>query len=73
MVDARLTWYVAVGAIVTGHGVSIWLAHRLALDLKLSPWRTALAMTPMTGLMLAYTAVSLVVIAEPMVVYRPGP
>ena len=73
VVDARLTWYVAVGAIVTGHGVSIWLAHRLALDLKLSPWRTALAMTPMTCLMLAYTAVSLVVIAEPMVVYRPGP
>ena len=73
VVDARLTWFVAVGAIVVGHAVSIWLAHRLALGLMLSPWRTALAMTPLTCLMLAYTAVSLVVIAEPMVVYSPAP
>ncbi len=73
VVDAKLTWYLAVGAIVAGHGISIWLAHRLALDLKLSPWRTALALAPLTGLMLAYTAVSLIVIAEPMVVYSPVP
>ena len=73
VVDARLTWYVAVTSIVAGHVVSIWLAHRLALGLRLSPWRTALAMMPLTCLMLAYTAVSLVVIAEPMVVYSPAP
>ncbi len=73
VVDARLTWYVAVTSIVAGHVVSIWLAHRLALGLRLSSWRTALAMVPLTCLMLAYTAVSLVVIAEPMAVYSPAP
>lgn len=73
VVDARLTWYVAVTSIVVGHVVSIWLAHRLALSLRLSPWRTALAMAPLTCLMLAYTAISLTVIAEPMVLYSPGP
>ena len=73
VVDARLTWYVAVTSIVAGHVVAIWLAHRLALSLRLSPWRTALALAPLTCLMLAYTAVSLVVIAEPMAVYSPTP
>ena len=69
VVDARLTWYVAVTSIVAGHVASIWLAHQLALSLRLSPWRTALAMAPLTSLMLAYTAISLTVIAEPMVIY----
>ena len=31
IVDARFAWYVAIGSIVTGHVISIRLAHRVAL------------------------------------------
>jgi hypothetical protein len=68
IVDARLTWFVAVIAIVLGHAASIWWSHRVALAAGVSPRRGALAMLPLTLLMVAYTAVSLTLIAEPMVV-----
>ncbi len=71
IVDAQLTWYVAVIAIVLGHVVSIWLSHRVALGQGLSPRRTAVATLPLTLLMIAYTAISLLVIAEPMVTPVP--
>jgi hypothetical protein len=41
------------------------------LTLHLSAARTALATTPLTVLMVAYTAISLTIIAEPMVRYTP--
>jgi hypothetical protein len=71
IVDAKLTWYVAVIAIVLGHVVSIWLSHRVALRQGLSPRHTAVATLPLTLLMMAYTAISLIVIAEPMVRSAP--
>jgi hypothetical protein len=71
IVDAKLTWYVAVVSIVLGHVVSIWLSHRVALRQGLSPRSTAVATLPLTLLMMAYTAISLLVIAEPMV--NPAP
>ena len=71
LVDARTSWCVAVGAIVVGHVVSIWLAHRVA-------WRefgarrgATIAALPLTALMVVYTAISLAVIAEPMVKFDP--
>jgi hypothetical protein len=67
VVDAKLTWLVAVTAIVVGHVMSIWQAHRIALSWGLSTCRTALATLPLTTLMMAYTAISLVVLAAPMV------
>jgi hypothetical protein len=67
LIDARAQWYVAIGAIVAGHAVSIWLAHRVALREFGAPRRAALATVPLTLLMVAYTVVSLSVIAEPMV------
>ncbi len=67
VVDAKLTWLVAVTAIVVGHVMSIWQAHRIALSWGLSTCHTALATLPLTALMMAYTAISLVVIAAPMV------
>ena len=67
IVDARLTWFVAVAAIVLGHAASIGWSHRVALAAGVSPRRTALALLPLTVLMVAYTAVSLTLIAEPMV------
>jgi hypothetical protein len=67
LIDARLTWYIAVIAIVGGHVISIWLAHRLALREFGSRHKAALATAPLTLLMIAYTIVSLSIIAEPMV------
>ena len=70
IIDARLTWYVAIGAIVAGHVISIWLAHRVALR-EFGASRTAVtASIPLTLLMVAYTAISLSVIAEPLVQFR---
>ena len=68
LVDARLTWIVAVVAIVAGHMLSVWWSHRVALAAGVPSRRAALAMLPMTVLMVAYTAISLTLIAEPMVV-----
>ncbi len=67
VVDAKFTWFVAVTAIVVGHVLSIWQAHRVALRWSLTMRRTAWVMLPLTLLMIVYTAISLVVIAAPMV------
>jgi hypothetical protein len=67
LVTPRSTWLVAVGALVAGHMASIVASHRVVAAAGLSPRRAALAMLPMTVLMLAYTAVSLLLIAQPMV------
>ena len=66
-VDARLTWFVAVTAIVLGHMASIGWSHRVVRAAGVPARRAALAMLPMTLLMLAFTATSLLLIAEPMV------
>jgi hypothetical protein len=74
LVGARFEWYVAVGAVVAGHVVSIWLAHRAMLRLVPAPRRAALASLPLTLLMVGYTALSLWVIADPLVRFRtPDP
>lgn len=73
IIDARLTWYVAISAIVAGHVISIWLAHRVALREFGTSRKAVIASIPLTVLMVAYTAISLSVIAEPLVQFRnPG-
>jgi hypothetical protein len=67
LIDARVTWYVAIAAIVAGHVIAIWLAHRLALREFGTRRQAAVATLPLTLLMVAYTIISLSVIAEPMV------
>jgi hypothetical protein len=67
LVDAKLTWVVAVTAIVLGHVAAIWWSHRVVLAAGVPPRRAAWGLLPLTLLMLAYTAVSLLLIAEPMV------
>ncbi len=71
IVDARTTWFVALLAIVGGHMASIWGSHRAVLRAGVPPRRAALAMLPMTLLMLGFTALSLLLIAEPMVAPPP--
>jgi len=70
LVDARAVWYLSIGAIVTGHIVAVYLAHRVALraypDRKIalrSQW-------PMVALMVCYTMTSLWIIAQPIVTIR---
>ncbi len=70
LVDARLTWQVAVAAIVLGHAASIWWSHRMVLAAGVPPRRAAWGLLPLTLLMLACTAVSLLLIAEPMVLQQ---
>jgi hypothetical protein len=70
IVDARFTWYSAISAIVTGHVISIWLAHRVAWREFGASRKAVTASIPLTVLMVAYTAISLSVIAEPLVQFR---
>jgi len=59
-------WYMSVGAIVVGHIVAVVLAHRHALDEAAS--RPVLAGLPLVLLMVAYTVLSLWIIASPITV-----
>jgi hypothetical protein len=69
-VGARVTWYVAVGAIVAGHVIAVWLAHRLTLRAFGARPAAVIASVALTTLMVAYTALSLAVIAGPLVRFR---
>ncbi|MFQ5754904.1 MAG: hypothetical protein ACE5H7_02305 [Acidiferrobacterales bacterium] len=67
VVGARFAWYTAVITIVTGHIVAVYLAHHRAVS-SLTDRRTALrTQYPMTALMVAYTVISLSILAEPIV------
>lgn len=72
LIDARFTWYLAVTSIVAGHIISVWLAHRLALREFGTPRRAVIASAPLTVLMIVYTAVSLAIMAEPLVQFTPA-
>jgi hypothetical protein len=69
IVDARFTWYLAITCIVAGHVISIWLAHRLALREFGARGKAVAASVPLTVLMVLYTIISLMVIADPLVQY----
>jgi hypothetical protein len=71
---ARTTWRVAIAAIVIGHVVSMVLAHIVALRTEPTRRSAILGLVPMTAVMIAYTAVSLSIIADPLVRFRePDP
>jgi hypothetical protein len=71
-VGARFAWYTAVTAILLGHIAAVSLAHIKAM--RLLPDRAAAlrAELPLTALMVAYTILSLSIIAEPIVERRAG-
>jgi len=63
---ARFAWYAALGAIVAGHVLAVYLAHLRAMTV-FAPARVALAtQVPMTVLMVLYTFVGLSIAAEPI-------
>jgi hypothetical protein len=69
LLDARFIWNLAIASIVAGHAISIWLAHRLALREFGTRGKAVAASVPLTVLMVLYTVVSLLVIADPLVRY----
>ena len=71
VVGARFAWYTALTGILLGHIFAVGLAH-LRITQLLPERRSALrAEMPLTALMVAYTTLSLSIIAEP-IVERPG-
>ncbi|MSP87919.1 MAG: hypothetical protein EXQ92_03765 [Alphaproteobacteria bacterium] len=73
-VGAAFAWYAAVGAIVIGHIGAVIVAHGVALGHEGKRGRAVRQLIPMTVLMVAYTIVSLFVLAEPLVRFRaPDP
>jgi hypothetical protein len=72
LVDARLVWFVSVGAIVAGHIAALFLGHLLALR-EFDDRRAAIrSQMPMLVLMVGYTMLSLWIIAQPIVTSRFG-
>ena len=64
---ARSAWTTSVVAIVLGHVLAMYLAHRLALG-RFAARRTARrSQVPLAALMVAYTMASLWILAQPIV------
>ncbi len=72
LISTRTAWYLALGAIVSGHAISVYLAHVAAERLLEARGRALRALVPMTALMVLYTIISLQILAEPLVRYS-GP
>ena len=67
VLDARTSWYVAVGAVICGHVFSVYIAHKVAVRV-FNDVRVALySQIPMIILMVLYTMLSLWILAQPMV------
>jgi hypothetical protein len=66
-VGARFVWYTSVFAIVLGHVVAVSLAHIIALRDLENPRVAIRSQFPMLVLMVAYTMMSLWIVAQPIV------
>ena len=66
LVGARFAWYTAVGAIVCGHVLAVWLAHVRSQQVFQTPSAALRSQVPLTALMVVYTFVSLSILAEPL-------
>jgi hypothetical protein len=66
IVGARFAWYTAVTAIVLGHIVAVYLAHVRAMQVFETRNAALRSQVPLTALMVAYTFVSLSILAEPI-------
>jgi len=70
IVGARFAWYAAVAAIVVGHIAAVYLADVRAHQILGGRAAALRAQVPLTALMVAYTFVSLSILAEPIVERR---
>ena len=67
VVGPKAVWIFAAIAIVTGHVISVVLAHWQASRQYHSPWQVILSQVPMVVLMVAYTMTSLWILSQPIV------
>src|SRR6266404_3591173 len=70
VVGARFAWYAAVTSIVLGHIAAVYLADVRAHQILEVPGAALRSQVPLTALMVAYTFVSLSILAEPIVERR---
>lgn len=70
LVDARAVWYIAIGTIVIGHIVAVYLAHCVALKANSDRQAALRSQWPLVALMVCYTMTSLWIIAQPIVTTR---
>jgi hypothetical protein len=66
IVGATFAWYTAVSAILLGHVAAVYLAHRKAIEVIGTRAGALRSQVPLTALMVAYTFVSLTILAEPI-------
>ena len=67
IVGARFAWHTSVVVIVAAHVLAMYVAHRLALE-RFADRRTAQrSQHPLAALMVAYTMLSLWILAQPVV------
>ena len=67
VISTKFAWIVSVAAIVIGHIVSVYIAHTIAIRRATSHALALRGQYPMLALMVFYTAVSLWIIAQPIV------
>jgi hypothetical protein len=67
LIGAKFAWYTGVIAIVAGHVIAVSLAHRMALYLFSDRRGMLASQFPLLALMVAYTMLSLWIIAQPAV------
>ena len=67
IVNAKLIWYVAVTAIVTGHVLAVYIAHIMAMRVFADRATALYSQIPMLVLMIAYTMISLWILSQPIV------
>ncbi len=72
IVNARFAWYTAAAAIVLGHIAAVCLAHVKATRILGTSRAVLRSQAPLTALMVAYTVVSLSILAEPIIESRPS-
>lgn len=67
VISTKAAWFLSVGAIVAGHIVSVYIAHAISLRRAANRSLALRGQYPMLALMAFYTAVSLWIIAQPIV------
>jgi len=67
VLDARFAWYTAVIAIVAGHIIAVYLTHFTALRVYGNKRSALRSQYPMVVAMVAYTVLSLWILAQPIV------
>ena len=67
IINARIAWIVSIVSLVSGHVVSVYIAHVISLRRTSSHKIAVRSQYPMLALMVFYTGVSLWIIAQPIV------